>query len=101
MTYKAWTYQLLELYPPALRGVIADSLAALIAQHKKKTSRPINEVTPDIVTGISWRFLAMIANRGDLKSRRANMMTRESESVRKKAGLSMTDVVEDNCDTRY
>lgn len=101
LTYKEWTYQLLKLYPPSLRGIIASSLSSLIAQHKKKTNRPINEETPDIITGISWKFLAMIANRGDLKDRRAGGMTTAASTLRTKKGILMSDVPEDDCDTRY
>jgi predicted phosphoadenosine phosphosulfate sulfurtransferase len=101
MTWREWTYSLLELYPKELKAKVAGNLAALIAQHKIKTNRPIHETEPDPMTGLNWKFLAMIANRADLKDRRANNVTTAAKAVRDKQGLTLEDVTESDLGTRY
>jgi len=101
MTWKEWTYALLKLYPRELRAKVAGNLEALIAQHKDKTNRPIHESEPDPVTGLNWKFLAMIANRADLKDRRKGNVTSAASLARDKAGLSLNDLLEAEDGTRY
>lgn len=101
MTWRDWAYAQLDLYPETYRPVIADSVRALIEQHQLKTKRPIPEAEPDLVTGLSWRFIAMIVARGDLKQRRANQVTAAASMARAKHGLEMEDIVEQDEGTRY
>lgn len=75
ITWKEWTFRLINLYPEDLRKVVAKNVADLMKFHKSKTHASIPEEEPDRITGLSWKFLAMIANRGDLKARRARMVT--------------------------
>jgi predicted phosphoadenosine phosphosulfate sulfurtransferase len=101
LTWREWTYQLLDLYPQGLRAVIAKNLLALIQEHKGKTNRPITEDTPDLLTGLSWKFLAMVVNRGDLKGRRSRTMNQHATQARAKAGLTIEDVMEKDMGARY
>jgi len=71
LTFKEWTFKLLELYPPENRDLIKKNILKMIKMHKNKTNRPIHDSEPDEYTGISWKYIAMIANRGDTKGRRA------------------------------
>ena len=100
-TWREWTYDLLELYPKDLKGKVAQNLASLIAQHKSKTNRPIHETEADVLTGLSWKFLAMIANRGDLKERRKGQVAVNANNARKKQGILMEDITEADDGTRY
>jgi predicted phosphoadenosine phosphosulfate sulfurtransferase len=100
-TWRQWTYDLLELYPKALRKQVAANIAALIAVHQSKTNRPIHETDVDMMTGLSWKFLAMIANRGDLKLRRSNQVTANANLARDKAGVTIESLVEEEYATRY
>jgi len=52
------------------RTLIAKNIKWSIAYHAKKTSDPIpnDDEHPD--SGVSWKYLAMLASRGDLKGRR-------------------------------
>jgi len=101
MTWKEWTYALLELYPKDLKGLVANNIVNLLAQHKSKTNRPLHETEADLITGLSWKFLAMIANRGDLKERRKGQVNANASLARGKVGISMEDVEEADYGTRY
>jgi predicted phosphoadenosine phosphosulfate sulfurtransferase len=101
MTWREWTYALLELYPKDLKGKVANNISNLIAQHKTKTNRPLHETEPDLMTGLSWKFLAMIANRGDLKERRKGQVNANASLARDKAGISMEDIEEADYGSRY
>jgi predicted phosphoadenosine phosphosulfate sulfurtransferase len=101
LTWRRWTYKLLDLYPHALRAVIAKNLGALIREHKSKTNRPIAEETPDLLTGLSWKFLATVVNRGDLKGRRSRAMNSAATQARNKAGVTIEEVTEPDRGTRY
>lgn len=103
LTWREYTFQLLRLYPTSIRRSIAASLRTVIADHQKKTSRPIPEDTPDIVSGISWKFLAAIVSRGDLKNRRRGMAVDEAIRARNKLGITMEEALalEPDADTRY
>jgi predicted phosphoadenosine phosphosulfate sulfurtransferase len=74
MSWHDFVLELIEGHEDAaMRKVIAERIHKEIRRHYRQTSDPILEVThPD--TGISWKFLAMLALRGDVKKRRqANM----------------------------
>jgi predicted phosphoadenosine phosphosulfate sulfurtransferase len=101
MTWKEWTYALLELYPKDLKGLVANNIVNLLAQHKSKTNRPLHETEPDLITGLSWKFLAMIANRGDLKERRKGQVNANASLARDKIGVTMEDIEEADYGSRY
>ena len=73
----------------------------LMREHKSKTSRPIPEDQPDLLTGLCWKFLAMVVARGDLKGRRSRTVNQHATNARKKLGVSIEDVVEKDLGTRY
>jgi predicted phosphoadenosine phosphosulfate sulfurtransferase len=106
LTWKQWAMNQLDLYPPEYRKVIAASLQTAIKRHSKQTARPVPMVKADPLTGISWRYLAMIVNRGDFKGRRLGNMTVQASNARKHgehANSSMADFMDadDEDNTRY
>ena len=100
-TWRQWTYDLLELYPKDLKGIVARNITQLIEQHRSKTNRPIHETEPDLHTGLCWKFLAMIANRADLKDRRKGNVATAASLARNRLGLELADITEDDNGTRY
>lgn len=60
----------LQRHPKEQREFIAGNLAGYIENHRNKTTDPIPMESQHPVSGISWRYLAMLAQRGDLKGRR-------------------------------
>ena len=101
MTWKQWTYALLDLYPKGLKQTISGNIAALIKLHQSKTNRPIHETEPDLQTGLSWKTLAMIANRADLKGRRKGGIHSKAVTSRKSLGITLEDVTQEDHGTRY
>ena len=101
MTWKQWTYALLDLYPKGLKKTISGNIAALIKLHQSKTNRPIHETEPDLQTGLSWKTLAMIANRADLKGRRKGGIHSKAVTSRKSLGITLEDVTQEDHGTRY
>lgn len=102
MTWRDYTFALLDLYPKDLRAVVASSLRALLATHKSKTQRPVHETDADPLTGLSWKFLANIASRGDLKLRRVKQVTHKATTRRAKDGTTMESALDPDSDgTRY
>ena len=75
------------------RVQIAARLKRDIEVHFEKTSDPIPEERAHPMTGASWKYLAMIASRGDLKGRRAmsNRMDRDLKAAIEEALVDDTD----------
>jgi predicted phosphoadenosine phosphosulfate sulfurtransferase len=101
VTWREWTYRLLDRYPDELKARIAANLASLLQIHKNKTNRPVQEEEPDPLTGLSWKFLAMVVTRADLKGRRSGTVIHHATIVRNKLGIKMEDVMEKDLGTRY
>lgn len=79
VTWEQYTFQMLEGYEPKARKLIARGMARAIHGHQDVTRRPIPEEEPDPLTGVSWKFLAMLAFRGDIKGRRIQMVRLKSK----------------------
>ncbi len=88
MTWKDWCYSLLELYPNETKRQIAANVAEIIKLHQSKTRRPIPEVESDPASGVSWKWLCQIINRGDLKGRKQGMLTNRALDACKKLGIT-------------
>ncbi len=101
LTWREWTYRLLDAYGKNERAQIAKNLVMLMREHKGKTSRPIPEEQPDLLTGLCGKFLAMVVARGDLKGRRSRTMNQHATNARKKLGVSIEQVTEKDLGTRY
>jgi predicted phosphoadenosine phosphosulfate sulfurtransferase len=101
LSWKDWALSQLNLYPPAYRKAVAANLRALLHNHLTKTGRAVTEESPDPVTGLSWKFLAMVANRGDLKNRRAGNATSAASIARDKLGLTIEKAMAADEGTRY
>lgn len=102
LTWREYVFQMLELYPPEYRAAISKSVRALMQEHKAKTRRPIHETQADPLTGISWKFIASIVSRGDMKGRRGRTMGSKATQARKKAGIESMDGLSDFDEgTRY
>lgn len=102
-TWKDWTFKQLDLYQDKHRRIIADNVAKIIAMHKKKTTRQIPMETADPLTGLSWRFLAILVNRGDLKGRRRQKLNDNGIQQQRRMGITMQELLDMEPDggTRY
>ena len=102
LTWQQYTFRQLNLWPNEYRATIAASLQRLLAEHKSKTNRPVPEDAADRLSGLSWRFLANIAARGDLKGRRGGKVIEYARAARERSGETMEQVIaEETDDDRY
>lgn len=86
LTYREWTFKLLAMWPQPMRGKIAAAIDAVMAQHAKKTGSPIPDAEPDPHTAVSWKFISMMANRGDAKGRKAQNLRMKAMDMAIKRG---------------
>lgn len=69
-TYKDWIKYWLAKHPDGYRQEVARRVQRWAADHAKKTTDPLAESAIHPITGISWKFLITIAERGDYKNRK-------------------------------
>lgn len=103
LTWKQWCFRLIELYPPEYQVQVSHTIKTLIAQHKRKTKRPLHETRADPASGLSWQYLAMLVNRGSFKPRRTTMAKLKGEVERERQGLSWEETFDADGEwgTRY
>jgi predicted phosphoadenosine phosphosulfate sulfurtransferase len=71
LTWPAFVRQLIERnHAPETQPKVAGQIATAIRKHFRKTTEPILPDTGHPDTGVSWKFLATIAHRGDPWGRR-------------------------------
>ena len=101
--WREWSLRLLALFPEPYRSMIAHSVKCIIEMHKSKTNRPIPDSDPDPLSGLSWRFIANVVKRGDLKGRRRGKLQDYGLQAQKRLGLSLeeTMAMEGGDATRY
>lgn len=73
--------QLLDKYPEDQKRWVTKHLMGFIERHYKKTTDPIL-VKPHPVTGVGWKILHKIAEKGDFKSRVVPRLTTETSKIR-------------------
>jgi predicted phosphoadenosine phosphosulfate sulfurtransferase len=73
--------QLLDKYPEEQKRWVTKHLMGFIERHYKKTTDPIL-VKPHPVTGVGWKILHKIAEKGDFKSRVVPRLTTEKSKIR-------------------
>lgn len=102
VSWKEWTKRMLALYPAKYRAIVARNLDEMIARHQTKTRRPIPEEDADPMTGLSWRFIANAATRGDFKGRIKQRATSLATNERTKRGISLEESEDRDADgSRY
>lgn len=69
VTWQQFLHHRLEEYEDPLRSFIVKRVHDEIRRHYKMTSDPIVSA-PHPVSGLGWRFIYLLADRGDLKNRR-------------------------------
>lgn len=95
MSWKDWCYSLLDLYPPDIKRQVAANVVEILKLHQSKTKRPIPEVESDPASGVSWKWLCQIINRGDLKGRKQGMLTNRALEQCKKLGITRIEALTD------
>lgn len=70
MSWEDFIAYYIKKFDPGSRAYIAGRIRSLIRRHYSITSQPILPNVAHPETGISWQFLAMLAQRGDFKQRK-------------------------------
>lgn len=96
MSWKDWSYSLLDLYPPDIKQQIARNVVEIIKLHQSKTMRIIPETESDPASGVSWKWLCQIINRGDLKGRKQGMLINKAKDSCKRLGISHEEALSDD-----
>lgn len=95
MSWKDWCYSLLDLYPPDTKRQVAATVVEILKLHQSKTKRPVPEVESDPGSGVSWKGLCQIINRGDLKGRKQGMLINRALTQCKKLGITVEEALLD------
>lgn len=95
MTWKDWCYSLLDLYPPDIKQQIARNVVEIIKLHQSNTMRMIPESESDPGSGVSWKWLCQIINRGDLKGRKQGMFINKAMDACKRLGITPKEALSD------
>lgn len=93
-TYREYIENIVQTYQGKYREQVVDNLNSMMRYHAKRTADPIPEDTPHLVTGLSYKFLAKAANRGDFKGRVSQMLNDNAEKACKKAGITPEEAYE-------
>jgi len=76
-TWRKWINVILDNYRGDEYQMVVDHINSLVDLHHRKSILDIQEETPDMLSGGSWKFLAKVAIRGDFKRRIAQGMQME------------------------
>lgn len=79
MSYRDYIVITLSRYPLDIRREVAKSVNACIKNHFGKTDDDIHETEPHPYSGASWKYISMVAAKGDLKQRFWQGMLSEAE----------------------
>lgn len=102
MSWKDYTLLLISRHEPSTRAIVSKKVEKLIQQHQKKTDRPVPEDKPDLMSGLSWKFMSQLAMRGDLKGRLAQKTAFNGLQEARKQGIDTLQQIHDiENQTRY
>ena len=93
--------QLSNYSEPEIQAEVRARVAGAITEHRKKTDDPIPEDEPHLLTGISWKFLAKIAVKGDFKGRTGQMLANVAIIARNKKGVSLETAIANHANEKF
>jgi predicted phosphoadenosine phosphosulfate sulfurtransferase len=77
-----------------LQNTVRRQVARAVSRHYARTNDPMPDYEPHPLTGCSWRFMAKIAIKGDLKGRQIQMLAQQSTVALKALGITLDEAVE-------
>ena len=84
----------IETYTGENRRKVQDNINSVIKRHGRMTNDNIPADDPHPVSGVSWRFLAQMAVRGDFKGRVQQNMAQNAQKTQIKLGLTLAEATE-------
>lgn len=90
-TWREHIQNVVETYSLEYQREIKTQINAAMKAHKRVTDDPIPETDYHPVSGVSWRFLATIATRGDFKGRVLQRLANQAQSRQQALGLTQEE----------
>tara|TARA_R110000796_G_scaffold64465_2_gene149411 strand:+ start:10123 stop:11301 length:1179 start_codon:yes stop_codon:yes gene_type:complete len=87
-SWKHQVFNLLETFDGENKRKVAGFINTAVRSHKRKTDDILPENQPHPLSGVSWKFLAKLATRGDFKGRVAQDIGGEAAKQQKKMGIT-------------
>lgn len=81
----------LETFAGEARVLVTENVNAAIRAHKAKTDDPIPQDEFHPLSGVSWKFLAIMATRGDFKGRVMQRLANQSQGRQKELGITQAE----------
>lgn len=94
LTWKEFLQNALTWMPDSEIGPTKETAKGLVDRHYSKTDEPIPEEEAHILSGVSWKFIAMVCVRGDKKGRKAGYATQRALGTLEKSGLTLDEAIE-------
>jgi predicted phosphoadenosine phosphosulfate sulfurtransferase len=91
MTYREYVNIILDSYDYEYNNAIKSSINKYIKGHMAKTDDMVPDDEPHILSGVSWKVLCMVAQRGDFKNRTAGRFADNSIKQLKKHKLTLEE----------
>ena len=88
VTWRKHVENVLQTFNPEDRAAVEANINREIKRHKKLTDHAIPQDEPHVVSGLSWRFIAKMATRGDLKGRISGERHTQAHKAQTKMGLT-------------
>jgi predicted phosphoadenosine phosphosulfate sulfurtransferase len=92
--WRTHTSNLIETYAPEYQNEVKKQINVAMKAHKAKTNDPVPADAYHPLSGVSWRFLATIATRGDFKGRVIQRLSNQAEARQKQLGLTQEQAEE-------
>ncbi|EGQ7791910.1 phosphoadenosine phosphosulfate reductase family protein [Vibrio parahaemolyticus] len=93
-TYRQYVENVIQTYKGKYREQVVDNLNSMMRYHAKRTADPIPEEDTHPLTGLSYKFLAKAATRGDFKGRVKQMLVDQAEKACKRLGITPEEAQE-------
>tara|TARA_R110000868_G_scaffold337367_1_gene598270 strand:+ start:3549 stop:4718 length:1170 start_codon:yes stop_codon:yes gene_type:complete len=91
LTYQDYLKVIIDSYEHDSKNDVKKTVNSYINNHRKLSSKPINDLVANPLSGVSWKWLCKIAIRGDFKGRASNVLKTEAIKAREKLGLSQEE----------
>ena len=89
ITWRQHVENILQTFTGKDRAAVEANINREIKHHQKLTDHAIPQDEPHVVSGLSWRFIAKMAIRGDLKGRIAG--ERHSQAYKAQQAMGITE----------
>jgi predicted phosphoadenosine phosphosulfate sulfurtransferase len=93
LSYKEYTAVIIDSYDHDYKNIVKNNINSYIKNHAKQTHSAIPEERPHPLTGVSWKWIAKIAMRGDFKGRQSNVLRTQCQLERTKLGITEQEAI--------